>query len=327
MASPVRWGILGTGAIARKFAEGLKSADGAVLAAVGSRSQGTANAFADVYNIPTRHSTYEALVADPGVDIIYVSTPHPMHMDNSLLCIQGGKHVLCEKPFTINTGDAQKVIDAAKAANVFLMEAMWTRFLPATRQVMAWIAEGAIGDVRIVEASFGFRADADETSRLVDPALGGGALLDVGVYPIAYAHMVYGGAPDTVLGAASLSRTGVDEQSAYVLRFKNGGLAILSSAVMTNTPHTAHVIGTEGWITVHDPFWAAQKVTLHKADHELTLDLVYKGNGYTHEAEAAMTCIRNGKLEHALMPHSETIAVMKTMDALREQWGMKYPME
>lgn len=327
MAAAVRWGILGTGVIARKFAEGLRDADGAVLAAVGSRTQATADAFGDAYGVPNRHASYEALAADPEVDIVYVSTPHPMHKANSLLCIAGGKHVLCEKPFTINAADAEEVLAAGNRAGVFVMEAMWTRFLPATRQVMAWIAEGAIGEVRMVEASFGFRADPDETSRLLDPALGGGALLDVGVYPISYAQMLFGGAPDTILGAAHLGSTGVDEQSAYVLRFPNGGLATLSSAVRTTTPHHAHVIGTGGWIHVHDPFWCAQRVTLQRGDHALTLDLPYKGNGYTHEAEAAMQCVRAGKREHEYMSHADTLRVMETMDALRAQWAMRYPGE
>ncbi len=178
MSDTIRWGILGTGFIARQFAEGLKSAHGAVLQAVGSRAMKTANTFGDLFNVPNRHASYEALVADPEVDVIYVSTPHPLHKENSILCLEAGKAVLCEKPFTINRREAEEVVACARDHKRFLMEAMWTRFLPTVVQAAAWVREGVIGEVRMVRADFGFRADYNEESRLFTPEMGGGGLLD-----------------------------------------------------------------------------------------------------------------------------------------------------
>ncbi|MEC9381026.1 MAG: Gfo/Idh/MocA family oxidoreductase, partial [Candidatus Latescibacterota bacterium] len=230
MTDPIRWGILGTGNIAKQFARGLTSVEDARLVAVGSRAPETAAAFGDEFEVPHRHATYEALAADDEVDAIYVSTPHPFHKDNSILCLTSGKAVLCEKPFTVNAAEAAAVIDVARAENRFLMEAMWTRFVPAVVRLRQLLAEGAIGDVRMVQADFGFRAGVNPEGRLFNLDLGGGALLDVGIYSLSFAAMILGASPDQVVSAANLGSTGVDEQSAFLLRYEGGELAVLSCA-------------------------------------------------------------------------------------------------
>ena len=235
MTNKFRWGILGAGNIAKKFCAGVQALADHELVAVGSRSQEKADQFGAQFNIPHRHNSYEALAADPAVDAIYVATPHPMHKDHSLLCLRHGKAVLCEKPFTINAAEAKVVIDEARRLQIFLMEAMWTRFVPAVVEAKRLIDEGAIGEVRMINADFGFRAGFNPASRAFDPALGGGGLLDVGVYPISLASMLLG-RPNRIATLAELGQTGVDEQSAFILGYP-GDVAVHSTDFSgTNAP-------------------------------------------------------------------------------------------
>ena len=235
----IRWGILGTGVIARKFATGLKSAPGAELAAVGSRSQATADEFGDTFGARRRYASYEALANDPEIDVIYVSTPHPMHKDNTLLGLNAGKAVLCEKPFCLNAAEAETMINLARSKGLFLMEAMWTRYLPAVIKTRQLIADGVLGEIRMIMADFGFRFEFDPQHRLLNPELGGGALLDAGVYPISFTSMIFG-PPVRVMSMAHLGQTGVDEQAAILLEHEQGRLALIATAVRTDTP--SHVI-------------------------------------------------------------------------------------
>jgi predicted dehydrogenase len=327
MSNKVRWGIIGTGHIAKKFAEGLLSLPEAELVAVGSRSQVSADDFAAWYGIPHRHTTYAGLASDPDVDAVYVATPHPFHKDNSLLCLNAGKAVLCEKPFTLNAAQAEEVIKLARAKRLFLMEAMWTRFLPILVEVRELLAEDAIGDVRMLSADFGFRADWDPKGRLLNPELGGGALLDVGVYALSLASAVFG-IPARVAGLAHVGATGVDEQLGIVLGYGQGQLAILSAAVRTNSPQEALLMGTEGSIRIHSPWWKPTALTLSKTGQaDEVVELPYSSNGYNYEAAEVIACLRAGKTESDIMPPDETLAIMKTMDQLRAEWGLKYPME
>jgi predicted dehydrogenase len=326
MTGKLRWGILGTGRIAGEFAEGLKALQDAELVAVGSRTQATADAFADRFKISRRHPTYEALATDPSVDAIYISTPHNLHKENSILCLRQGKAVLCEKPFTVNAREAAELIAVARQEKRFLMEAMWTRCLPAIEQVRAWLAEGVIGEPRMFQASFGFRAPFDPKARLFDLAFGGGALLDVGIYPIAFAFMVFGGPPKDITALAHLGESGADEQSAFLFKYGKGELAVMSSAIRTETNHDAYIHGTAGTIHVHAPFWRAQRVTLSRPDQEDdTRELPYPGNGYTCEAAHVAQCLREEKLESPLVPLDESLQMMKAMDEIRNQWGLRYP--
>ena len=326
MSDIFRWGIIGPGSIAHKFATGLRALDDAQIVAVGSRSQDRADAFADTYSVPNRHASYEALAEDPEVDAVYVATPHPFHKENSILCLRAGKPVLCEKPFTINQYEAREVIEVARSEGVFLMEAMWTRFLPITKQVKAWVTDGAIGEVRMLHADFGFRARLNPEGRLFDLALGGGGLLDIGIYPISYASMIFDTQPTTISSQAHIGETGVDEQAAMVFGYDKGQLALISCGVRIKTPHEAKILGTDGMITV-PKFWDARTATLSAGDKEEEVTLECAGNGYECEAAEVARCVREGKLESDLMSHRDTLANMQTLDAIREQWGLKYPME
>ncbi len=328
MADKIRWGIIGCGNIAHKFAEGLRALEDAELLAVGSRTQENAEAFGAAFNVPLRYGSYEALANDPDLDAVYIGTPHPMHKPNSILCLRAGKAVLCEKPFTVNRAEAEEVIRVAREEKRFLMEAMWTRFLPIIRQVREWLTEGRIGEPRMIQADFGFRAGYDEESRLFNPRFAGGSLLDVGVYCVSMASMVFGAPPREISGLAHLGPTGVDEQAAWVLGYSGGRLAVLSSAVRTNSPHEVTLLGTEGMIRVHPMFWCGTRATLTVQEHPpIDVELPLQGNGYNYEAAAVGQCLREGALECETMPLSETLEIMDTMDRLRAQWGLKYPME
>lgn len=323
----IRWGILGPGSIAHPFAAGLRELPDAHLTAVGSRDQARADAFGAQFHIPHRHGSYEALAADPDVDVIYVATPHPFHREHCLLALRGGKAVLCEKPFTVNAREAEEVAAEARMRKQFLMEGMWSRFYPIMDRVRSLLREGAIGEVRMVEADFGFRAGFDPKSRLFDPNLGGGALLDVGVYLVSLASMVLG-APDRVTGLATLCATGVDEQAVIALGHPGGALAALSTAITTHTRHRATFLGTTGRITLHPPWWKPERITLVRSGQEdQDVHLPMTGTGFNYEAAEVQRCLRAGLTESPILPLDETAAVMRTMDALRSQWGVKYPME
>jgi predicted dehydrogenase len=325
MTSPIRWGILGTGSIARKFAEGLAALPEAQLVAVGSRAAATADAFGAQYQVPRCHASYEALARDPEVEAVYVSTPHTLHCENTLLCLGEGKAVLCEKPFAINAAQTSQMIEAARARGVFLMEAMWTRFLP----VMGWVRQQlpGIGQVRLVSADFGFRAGYNRQSRLFAPELGGGALLDVGIYVLSFASMILGPRPVQLASAANLGESGVDEQTSLLLSYADGAQATLTCAVRTTTPQEARIIGTEGMILIEAPFWKGTAATLHTGGGQVRAEFPLQGNGYNYEAAEVGRCLRAGDKESSIMPLDETLAIARLMDQARAQWGLKYPME
>ncbi len=328
MPETIRWGILGTGSIAHKFARGLECLEDAELAAVGSRAQETADEFADEFGAPRRHDSYAGLADDPEVDVVYVATPHTLHRDNTLLCLRAGKAVLCEKPLAANAAQAEDMVSAAREEGIFLMEAMWTRFIPAVVRLRELLAEGAVGDLRMLKADFCFRTSWNPEGRLLNPELAGGALLDVGCYTVSLASMVCGRKPLAVASLAEIGKTGVDEQSAILLRYAGGRLAVLTCAVRTSTPHEAHFYGTEGRIKVHHPFWHAQELTVCGRDgEEEVLEIPYEGNGYNYEAAEVMECLRQGRTESEIMPLDDSLAVMRTLDWIRAQWGLSYPFE
>ncbi|MBC7813793.1 MAG: Gfo/Idh/MocA family oxidoreductase [Burkholderiales bacterium] len=328
MYEKIRWGILGTGSIAHKFATGLTALDDVEIAAVGSRSQAGADKFGDEFNIPRRHASYEALASDAEVDAIYISTPHPFHKDNTLLALKAGKAVITEKPFAMNIGEAREMVDYARENGRFLMEAMWTRYLPIIVRVRELLAEGAIGEPRMLLADFGFRMGSVEPKhRLFDPDLGGGALLDVGIYPLSLSSMIFG-SPDRITAMADIGSTGVDEQAAIILGHPSGQLASLTTAIRTNTPHEAVILGTNGQIKLHASFWKGTRATVSISGKDaLEIDLPLHGNGYNYEAAEVARCLREGKTESDIMPLDETLSIMQTMDTIRAQWGLKYPME
>jgi predicted dehydrogenase len=322
-----RWGILGTGAIARQFVEGLGELPEAEVLAVGSRSEASAEKFAEDRDIPRRYGTYEDLAADPDVDVVYVATPHPFHAGNVELCLGAGKAVLCEKPFTVNAGEAERVVGLARERGLFLMEGMWTRFFPLMGELRRLLSAGVIGEPRMLTADFGFRDEFDPRSRKFDPGLGGGALLDVGVYCISLASSLFG-RPSEVAGAGHLGQTDVDEQSAAILVHDGGRLSVLCFATRTGTPQEATVMGTEGYVKIHSNWWRPRAMTLHRpGEREELVEAPITGNGFNYEAAEVMRCLDEGMTESDVMPLDETLSVMRTMDDIRAAWGLRYPSE
>lgn len=323
----VRWGILGTGAIARQFVEGLNSLPEAEVLAVGSRSEASAAEFADEREIPRRYASYDDLAADPDVDVVYVATPHPFHADNAELCLEAGKAVLCEKPFTLNAAEAERIVWLARDRGLFLMEGMWTRFFPLMEKLRRLVSDGAIGEVRMLNVDFGFRADLDPASRLFDPKLGGGALLDVGVYCVSLASMVLG-KPSRTVGLSHLGETGVDEQASVVLEHEGGSLSNLSIGIRTATPQEVTIMGTDGYLRVHSPWWRPTSLTISRpGEGTETVEAPVSGNGFNYEAAEVMRCLEAGATESEIMPLDETLSVMRTMDGVRAAWGLRYPGE
>ncbi|MFW5689554.1 MAG: Gfo/Idh/MocA family protein [Spirochaetota bacterium] len=323
----VRWGILAPGRIAHKFATGLAGLPDAKLVAVGSRSLDRAQEFATQYGAERAHGSYEDLARDPDVDAIYVATPHNYHRDAVILCAENGKAVLCEKPFAVNAGETQLMIDAARTNDVFLMEAMWTRFLPAWQQIKRWIDAGEIGEVRLINSTFAFRSEWNPEGRLLNPALAGGGLLDVGVYVTSAAYWVTGAEPVDVVSQAHIGETGVDEQAAFVFRYGNGALAMLGCGVRTNARHVFTIYGTEGWIEVPHMFWNTERAILHRGDEEIEFAEPHIANGYEYQAREVGECLRSGRRESSILPLDETLRVMRTLDTIRSQWGLVYPFE
>lgn len=322
----IRWGIIGAGGIANKFVESLKHIDDAELTAVSSRDEARAAGYAAKYGAKRFYGSYEELANDPEIDIVYIGTPHSVHFDNTMMCLKAGKAVLCEKPFTINASQAQSLVETARDRKVFLMEAMWTRYMPAMVKVRELLNSGAIGEIRMIRADFGFRTKLVPEGRLFNPQLGGGALLDVGIYPLSFASMVLGSKPVNITGAAHIGTTGVDEQCSFILTYDKGQLAVLTAAVRTQTPWDAWVMGTDGFIRIPE-FWHADTIELNRDGKTEILKLPYLSNGYLHEAVEAIECLRSGRLESAVMPLDETVDLMKIMDKIRSLWGLKYPGE
>jgi predicted dehydrogenase len=328
MAGTIRWGILGTGGIAKAFAIDLNG-NGFTLAAVGSRSQESADSFAATHGIPTAHPSYEALVADPDIDIIYVATPHPFHLENALLALNAGKHVLLEKPFALNAAQARQITEAAAAKNLVVLEAMWTRFLPHMVRLREIIAAGTLGDVRTVIADHNQNLPKDPSHRLNDPALGGGALLDLGIYPISFAWDVLG-EPTTVSAISSPTATGVDRQTAILLGYADGQQAVLHTALDTAGPNAAAVIGTDAWVEIDRTFYQPTSFTVYEGKEGTVIERFEQAvntRGMQYQAWEAERLIAEGLTAGEILPPSETVGIMATLDEVRAQIGLVYPGE
>jgi predicted dehydrogenase len=321
-APPIRWGILGAGGIAGSFADAVTAHTRAQLVAVGSRNRDRSSRFATAHGIPTTHLGYRDLVANPQVDAVYVATPHSEHREHALLAIAAGKHVLVEKAFTRNTGEAQEVFEAARAAGVFVMEAMWTRFQPAVVALRELVADGAIGEVRSIQADLGVRRDYDPADRLFDLALGGGALLDLGVYVVSFAQMLLG-TPERVVATGSLFPSGTDAEAVLLLDYAGGRSATLTTSLRYALPGQARVFGTTGWIDVLPRFHHPQTIVLHRAGAEPeTLTRPQTGGGYSHELIEVTECLRAGRTESAVMPLADTLVVQTVLGEAAELLGV-----
>jgi len=317
--SPVRWGILGTGGIAHAFASDLGRTDSGVVGAVGSRSQESANRFGEEFGTDRRHASYEALVADPDVDVIYVATPHPMHRDNAILALRAGKPVLVEKPFAMNAAEAAEIVAVAREQRLFAMEAMWTRFLPHIAVVRGWLADGALGEIVTVTADHGQWFAEDRDHRLFAPELGGGALLDLGVYPVSFSSMVLG-TPKRITALIEPAFTGVDAQTSMLLGFESGAHAVLTCTLRAKSAVRASIVGTDARIEIDHRFYGPATVTLVPRTGEPTVvPSSGEAKGLRHQADEVARRLRAGDLESPLMSLDESISIMQTMDAVLAQ--------
>jgi predicted dehydrogenase len=320
------WGILGPGGIARAFAKDLNLLEGHTIGAVGSRSIANAHSFAKDFG-GTAYASYEELVKDPTIDAIYVATPHPAHHDNVILALDAGKPVLCEKPFAVNAREAQAMVDAAAKNKVALMEAMWARFLPHYSKVREIVASGVLGPILSIHADHGQRLADQNIPRLVEPHLAGGALLDLGIYPISFAHMILGN-PASITSSAIMTNKGVDAQTSMIFSYENGAQSVLTTTMIEQTPCRAVVAGLHGWLEIDRTFYnpASMRVVLN--DGTVTqYPNTYTGHGLREQAESFKQLVESGKVQSEILSWQDTIDIMKTMDAVREQIGLKYPFE
>ncbi|MBN2164517.1 MAG: Gfo/Idh/MocA family oxidoreductase [Pontiellaceae bacterium] len=325
----IRWGIIGCGGIARTFAISLRALGYGELLAGASRTPGRAQAFCTEHNIPRYYTGYEQLVSDPDIDAVYVATTHNFHYGHVRLALEHGKHVLCEKPFTVNAAQAAELIELARSRKRFLMEAVWTRFLPSIQTAQKLIAEGTIGDVQTVYANFCLGKSVPPDHRLRNINLAGGALLDLGIYPISMADLVFGQKPERIVSSAVMDpETGVDEHSYYLFEYTDGRKAVLSASYSQRAPVEAVISGTGGFIRLPH-FLGAQEVHLHRnGEPPETFEFPYgELENFKYEIAHAMECIAAGQTESSILPPAKTLETMQTMDALRQQWNLVYPGE
>ena len=325
MTDMTRWGIIGAGGIATKFCEDLELLPDHEVVAVGTRTAGSADAFARRFGVAHVHPSYADLVADPDVDAVYVATPHPMHLDAAMLAIEAGKAVLVEKPFAMDAAEARSMVAAARARGTFLMEAMWTRFLPHVVAIREVIASGRLGEIVLVTAEHGQWFAEDPAFRLFAPELGGGALLDLGIYPVSFASMVLG-TPDHVTAVSDPAFTGVDAQTSVVLRYAGGAHAVLTTTLRAYTSNGAAINGTDGRIEIDGTFYAPSSFTVVTRDGgRERVEMPTVGNGLRFEAAEVGRCLREGLTESPTLTLDETLSIMATMDEVRRQIGLTYP--
>ena len=322
-----RWGIIGTGGIASAFVKDLALTHGHEVVAVGSRSLEKAKSFVEQISSAIAYGSYEELVSDPHVDAVYISSPHPMHCENTLLALNAGKPVLCEKPFAISLAEAELMINAARKNNVALLEAMWTRYLPHIATVKEILESHILGEIQTLEADHGQRLADQNIQRLVDPQLAGGALLDLGIYPISFAHLVLG-TPTAITARAVLTAGGVDAQTSAIFDYASGAQAVINTTMIARTPCRAVISGLLGRLEIDGVFYAPTSMRTVLYDGTTTqYPQNYIGHGLREQAIEMARVVREGALESALMPWSQTTAVMKTMDEIRSQIGLRYPFE
>ena len=322
----IKWGIFGTGNIANAFASDFKAVNSGELAGVASRNRVRAKEFAAEYNIPNSYEGYKNLVKNKEIDIVYIATPHAFHYENIKMCLENNISVFCEKPLTVNYQQAQEAAELAAEKDLLLLEAMWTYYLPAIKKVKEWIANDRIGEVKMIEADFGFRNEIDPDSRLFNLDLAGGALVDVGIYPIALANLIENSAVKNVLAEGRLGSTGVDEDNAALLKFESGTLAQLSSSLRTELEDEAVIYGTKGQINIPD-FWRAEKAVLEADECEEVFEDKRDTTGYNYEAEAVSKLLLEGQEKRAEKMLELSLANMRILDEIRKQLDLEYPFE
>lgn len=314
----IKWGIIGLGNIANKFAQAVTKMEDCQLLAVASRTKEKAEEFGHKYGVTGEkcYGTYEELVKDEEVEVIYIALPHSMHKEISMLCLKNKKAVLCEKPVTLNEAEVLEVIQCAKENRTFFMEAMKTRFLPVHTKVKELIEQGTIGEVRLLQADFGFYETFDPENRLFNPELGGGALLDVGIYPISYSAFLLGNSPLSIKSSVYIGKTGVDENITVNLSYENGVEAQLYGAINLNTKREANIIGTKGIICV-PRFSSGDRLILKVEGKEEIYDFPFEINGFEYQIREVNNCLKDGKLESGIMSWKDSIEVMKILDKVK----------
>lgn len=322
----VNLGILGTGRIAGIMADTVNKMNGIRCYAVASRSQERADVFGQTYKIKKCYGSYEEMLQDKKVDLVYVATPHSEHYQNVMLCIQHGIPVLCEKSFTANASQAEEILTLAKEKNVFVTEAMWIRYMPMAATIKEVLNSGVIGDIRLVTANLGY--PIAEKERLKNLELAGGALLDLGVYPINFASMILGTDVTRIDSSCSMAESGVDSQESITLHYQNGAMAVLNCSMQVVSDRIGGIAGTKGYAVVEN-INNFQSMTVYNDKHEkiTTYKAPKQISGYEYEVEACIRALKEGWKQCPQMPHAETIRIMKVMDSLRSQWNMKYPFE
>ena len=327
MAKDYRWGIIGPGKIAHRFADAIRNVSGSGIYAVASRDRKRGEEFAATYNVPVMYGHYEDLVNDPSVDVVYIATPHSFHQEHTLLCLNKKKPVLCEKPMSVNFKSTLKMVAAARRNNTFLMEAMWTRFMPATLKVMELIREGKIGEIKYIRGDFGDRFPFEPKSRVYDLKLGAGSILDIGIYPLFLILLILG-KPDAIKSFAHLAKTGADVLACAMLYYNNGQLATMLSSTILHTPITAEIMGTDGTLTLHSFWYNTKSISLTRMGEEPQLFSVpYRGNGFEFQIQEVIQCLDRGDQESSLMSLDFTLLLSKTMDDICRQCGIQYPQQ
>jgi len=324
MGNKVNWGIIGLGKIANKFASDLLLSENAILHGVASQDSDKAKAFSIKYNSHTYYDSYEALAKDPAVDIIYIATPHTFHFENTMLCLKYGKAVLCEKPLGMNAHEVKIMLKEAASKKLYLMEAMWTRFIPATEKVIQLLNENAIGEIASVSADFGFKGDTNPATRIYNKQLGAGSLLDIGIYPI-YLSLLVLGLPSEIKASARMTSTEVDSCCSMQFDYNNAAKAHLESTIEEDTPTEATIIGTKGTIKLHSRFHHSEKITLYQ-NGVMTEEFEMKneGNGYIYEIEEVNNCLQNDQAENKKHPHSMSLDLISLIDKVRAKIGLTY---
>jgi predicted dehydrogenase len=321
-----RWGVLGPGAIATGFADAMRLVDTGEIVAVASRSRERADAFGDRFGVPKRYVGYDALAEDHDIDVVYVATPQSRHERDTLSMLRAGKHVLCEKPFALDATQARRMVGEARERGLFLMEAIWSRFLPAYRALVDIVGEGRIGEPLLVEADFGFRRDLDPDHRLFRLDLGGGGLLDLGIYPVQLCTLLLG-APEHASAEGVIGPTGVDELVAAVLRHAGGKLGVVKAALRVGMTCTARVSATDGAIAIPALMHCPTSFTVMSSAGIEDIDGSYEGNGLRFEIDEVQACLAEGRTESRTMPLDESVALAQVLDTIRAQIGLVYPQE
>ena len=324
--SEFSWGIIGTGGIAKAFGADIQNLEGHRVGAVGSRTLATAQEFSKSFGA-VAYGSYAELVADTSIDAVYVATPHPAHHENVIAALNAGKPVLCEKPFAVNAQQAQEMVDVAAENQVALMEAMWSRFLPHYGQVREIIASGILGKILTIQADHGQRLADQNIPRLVEPSLAGGALLDLGIYPVSFAHMILGN-PTKIIASAVLTDKGVDGQTSMIFDYADGAQAVLNTTMIEQTPCRAVVAGVKGWLEIDRVFYTPTNMKVTLFDGTINhYPNTYIGHGIREQAEVFKQLVLSGKQQSELLNWKDTVDIMKTLDTVRSQIGLRYPFE